>query len=155
MKTCTVCNEEKPIEEFFLRRDRNNRASQCSACNYARIKNWKEKDGNKARTNASSRKSALKREYGITPEQYEELLEKQNYCCAVCERHQDEFPRRLAVDHNHITREIRGLLCTHCNRHLVGRHRDGEVLRKVAAYIEQGTGLLVPVKRRVRKRKKS
>lgn len=95
----------------------------------------------------------LKRKYGINLEKYNQLLKKQNNCCAICDKHKDEFKINLAVDHNHITGEIRGLLCSYCNRYVIGRHRDGNLLRKMAAYVEQGTGLYVPKKKRPVKRK--
>lgn len=87
---------------------------------------------------------AIKRKYGITPDQYDELLGKQNHRCAVCERHEDEFDIPLAVDHSHKTGIIRGLLCTNCNHRLVARHEDGTLLRKAAEYVEQGTDWVVP-----------
>lgn len=104
---------------------------------------------------ANGREYHLKTTYGIGLEQYEQLLEQQNHCCKICQRHSSEFKRRLAVDHNHFTGEIRGLLCDYCNRRIVGRHRDGDLLRKVADYIEQGTGWFVPKKRPRKKRPKS
>lgn len=97
---------------------------------------------------------SLQRKYGITLEQYDELLAKQNYCCAICERHESEFKTKLAVDHNHATSEIRGLLCTHCNYRMVAKHKDGNLLRKIADYIEQGTGWLVPKKARKKVKRK-
>lgn len=53
--------------------------------------------------------------YGITPEQYNAMLLAQNSCCAICGRHQSQFKRRLAIDHDHVTQELRGLLCHGCN----------------------------------------
>lgn len=100
------------------------------------------------------RASHLRNKYGLSLEQYSELLTRQNECCAVCERHHSEFTTRLAVDHNHITGEIRGLLCNYCNRRIVGRHRDSGILRRVADYLDKGTGWFVPKKRRPVKRKK-
>jgi hypothetical protein len=61
------------------------------------------------------RKSYLKRAYNVTLEQYENKLKEQNYCCAICNRHQFKFKRKLAVDHNHKTGKIRDLLCAGCN----------------------------------------
>lgn len=101
----------------------------------------------------ASRRNHLRTKYGITPEQYNQLLNEQNGCCALCDRHYSEFKKRLAVDHNHITGEIRGILCDYCNRRLVGRHRDATLLRKIADYVEQGTGWFVPKQKRPRKRK--
>jgi hypothetical protein len=103
---------------------------------------------------AQSRDRYLQRTYGITEDQYNALLKKQNNGCAVCLRDQSCFTTRLAVDHNHVTKEIRGLLCNYCNRRMVGRHRDAELLRRIADYVDQGTGWFVPTKKRKKKRKK-
>lgn len=105
------------------------------------------------RDSLRARGYALKRKYGITLEQYDELFEKQGGRCAVCDRHQDEFKTSLAVDHSHKTRRIRGLLCIGCNYRLVAKHEDACLLRKVAAYIEQGTDWYVPEKPKKRRRK--
>lgn len=99
------------------------------------------------------RERHLRLKYGITLEQYNELLSGQNDCCAICERHKDEFKINLAVDHNHSTGEVRGLLCSYCNHRVIGRHRDGELLRKMAAYVERKTGWFVPKRKRPIKRK--
>jgi Recombination endonuclease VII len=50
-----------------------------------------------------------------TLDEYNESLAEQNDCCAICQRHKDIFKSRLAVDHDHYTNEIRGLLCRRCN----------------------------------------
>lgn len=102
-----------------------------------------------------SRASHLKRLYGITEEQYQEMLDNQDGRCFICQRHHTEFKTRLAVDHSHKTGEIRGLLCSHCNHRLVGRHTDPDLLRTIASYLEQGTGLYVPVDRPKRRRKRT
>jgi len=108
----------------------------------------------KERRRESSRRSALRRKYGISLEQYNELFNQQKGKCAVCERDHTEFNTSLAVDHNHVTGEIRGLLCNYCNHRVVGRHRDAKLLRKLADYVEQGTGWFVPKKKRPVKRKR-
>ncbi len=98
---------------------------------------------------------ALKRVFGITVEQYEELLDKQNRCCAICGRNESEFTKRMAVDHDHVSGRIRGLLCTACNYRLVARHRDGNLLRRIADYVEQGTDWYVPPKKKKKRVKRS
>lgn len=100
-----------------------------------------------------AREYHLKRTYGISLDQYNALLKKQKHRCNVCKRHEKEFDKNLSVDHDHVTLEIRGLLCTYCNRYIVGRHRDASLLRTAAKHVEQKTGWFVPKKRR-RKRKK-
>lgn len=57
----------------------------------------------------------LQRKYGITLEQYNILLVKQNSNCAICGINQANLSRALAVDHCHTTGKIRGLLCSNCN----------------------------------------
>lgn len=73
---------------------------------------------------AATRKSDLRRAYGLTPAQYDEMLESQGGVCAICG---ETTARRLAVDHAHDTGAIRGLLCTRCNPGL-GYFRDNPVL---------------------------
>ncbi len=54
----------------------------------------------------------------MTVERYNNMLKEQNYSCKICGRHQNEFKRMLAVDHNHKTGEVRGILCPKCNSRL-------------------------------------
>lgn len=57
----------------------------------------------------------LKKLYGITVEQYNEMLESQGGVCAIC--HDNNIRElKLAVDHDHETGKVRGLLCDRCNR---------------------------------------
>lgn len=101
----------------------------------------------------TDRSGHLRRKYGITEDQYFELLEKQNFCCAICGKHESSFSRKLAVEHNHLTGEIRGLVCNYDNHRVIGRHTDADLMQKVADYLRQGTGLFVPkkIRRRVAK----
>ncbi len=102
----------------------------------------------------TKRDAYLRRTYGITEAQYNLLLSKQGFACAVCSRPAESFNKNLAVDHNHVTGEIRGLLCAYCNHRLVGRHRDSNLLRRIADYVDQGTGWFVPKKKKKRKKRK-
>ena len=102
----------------------------------------------------SPRGRYLLKTYGITEAQYQELLKKQGHCCAVCLRDKETFPKNLAVDHNHVTGEIRGLLCAYCNHRLVGRHRDPVLLQRVVDFISQGTGWFVPKKKKKKRKRK-
>jgi len=53
--------------------------------------------------------------YGITLDNYNIMLEEQNFCCKICKRNESEFIKKLAVDHCHNTGKVRGLLCNDCN----------------------------------------
>lgn len=69
---------------------------------------------NPANTN---RETALLVRYGISLEAYGVLEQAQNYCCKICGKHKSEVRLGiLDVDHDHKTGEIRGLLCSSCNR---------------------------------------
>jgi hypothetical protein len=74
----------------------------------------------------------LRNAYGLSSDEYEALYEVQDGACAVCDRHFGV----LHVDHNHVTKEIRGLLCGNCNRMLGMVREDPEVLRRAAEYLE-------------------
>lgn len=55
-------------------------------------------------------------------EEREKISKRQNGKCGVCGKDEKEFKMRLAVDHNHKTGLVRGLLCYRCNKFIVGRH---------------------------------
>lgn len=61
------------------------------------------------------RKWNLKTRFKITIEDYNIMFNKQDGCCAICNKHQTFFNKRFAVDHDHKTGQIRGLLCDACN----------------------------------------
>lgn len=65
----------------------------------------------------------LRREYGITIEQYEAMVARQSNRCAICDK-EPKPGKRLHVDHDHKTLRVRGLLCTFCNHRLLGRGRE-------------------------------
>jgi hypothetical protein len=77
----------------------------------------------------------------LTPEQaeseYMKLYYKQNGDCAICKRHRSEFKLDLAVDHNHFTGEVRGLLCAKCNKGL-GLFKDNlDLLNSAKRYLKK------------------
>ncbi len=86
----------------------------------------------------------LKHRYGITSEDYAHLLKSQNGLCAIYDTPEtalcnDGSVRALAVDHDHVTEIIRGLLCRDCNL-LLGKARDSiALLRTAIAYLEAST----------------
>jgi len=92
---------------------------------------------NKDKHNKNSRKIHLKLTFGITLEEYDELFARQNGSCAICNMPQSELKRRLAVDHNHITGKIRGLLCFRCNASIGKFGDDPELLEKAISYLRE------------------
>ena len=104
----------------------------CAAC-------WQDSLGGKEELQAYRDKRGrdlyLQREYGITSEEYDKLLEYQDYRCAVCKRPVSELSLPLCVDHDHKHRRVRGLICHYCNRKVVGWHSDAVLLQAAADYI--------------------
>jgi hypothetical protein len=74
----------------------------------------------------------LKTRYGIPPEQYQELYNKQKGCCAIC----GGSGLKLHVDHCHTTQLVRMLLCNSCNLLLGFSKEQIDVLQKAIKYIK-------------------
>lgn len=81
------------------------------------------------------RQSSLRKNYGITLADYDAMFEAQAGCCAICGRHQSEFKRRLAVDHNHDTGRVRALLCDSCNYGLGFFRESQDLLSQAIDYL--------------------
>jgi hypothetical protein len=86
----------------------------------------------------SKRRHNYKTRYGISVEEYEAIFAKQNGVCAICEKPEnltkDGKLHTLAVDHNHETLQVRGLLCMNCNTRL-GYFESKGILVKLMAYL--------------------
>jgi hypothetical protein len=89
------------------------------------------------RVKVSARKSRLKAMYGITLDEYNRMLDAQGGGCAICGCTETENGAILAVDHDHATGKVRGILCRLCNNGL-GHFRDTERLfLKAIAYLKE------------------
>lgn len=88
-------------------------------------------------TPAEKRKDAsLRRLYGITLDQWKEILAYQGGVCAICSRG-EKHGVQFTTDHCHREPKIvRAILCRHCNHRVVGRHHDPDLLRRIAEYLE-------------------
>lgn len=81
----------------------------------------------------------LKRNYRMTPDCFNALWHQQKGKCLICTV--DMLPRgrknkSVAVDHNHATGEVRGLLCRSCNRAIGLFQDDPERIRAAANYLQ-------------------
>jgi hypothetical protein len=56
-----------------------------------------------------------KKVYGLSPELFEEMFQKQGYSCAICKKNISNSTRNQHVDHDHATGKVRGILCSCCN----------------------------------------
>lgn len=89
----------------------------------------------------NNRDRYLKTRFGITVEDYESILLKQDGKCAICRRPPNEGRRNsfvLCVDHCHHSNRIRGLLCFRCNVAIGLLSDDPEMLKRTMAYLQKG-----------------
>lgn len=145
-KQCAKCGEMKSWGEFSDDRRKDGiirKRSYCKACRNLLSKDYKHTHPGAAC--AASRKTHLKKDYGLTPEIYELLLLEQGGGCAICGSRVSSRTRneRLAVDHDSGTGKVRGLLCGSCNRALGGFRHIPKLLRKAARYLERSPAALM------------
>lgn len=93
-------------------------------------KEYYERNKNKARQ--YDWEYQLRTRYNMTKEEYETILLSQNNCCAICK---GKCTRKFAVDHDHDTGKIRGLLCNKCNRGLGLFLDNPSFLEEAASYL--------------------
>lgn len=140
-KVCTKCREKKSLDDFYRDRRRpQGRQAQCKVCKTVQYNEWRKRTGYDARRYRTERDKELERhlisKYGIDLTDYQRMFDNQNGCCAICKK-PHRGTRRFDVDHDHNTLQVRGLLCTSCNR-MLGHAKDiPEVLRAAADYLEQ------------------
>lgn len=141
MKRCSACKEQKAIGEYWKGQ------SQCKECKRA----WRDTNRENVRRAARKhyqknrkkharvgRENHLRRKFGITSAQYQAVLERQFGCCAICRQPPGE--RNLAVDHDHDSGAVRGLLCDRCNR-LIGLASESPgILCDAATYVAGNFG---------------
>jgi hypothetical protein len=88
-----------------------------------------------------NREHNLRKNYGLTVAEYEQMFDRQNGVCAIC----GEPPAqegwktvtRLHVDHDHNTGQVRSLLCNNCNRALGYFQDNRELLRRATEYLDR------------------
>ena len=142
-KVCSQCGKEKPVSEYYRRSaSPDGLNSACKTCIKAAARKRYRKNKaiekiEQAQRADMQKESNLIRLYGITLEDYEHMFYEQGRACAICGRVADEFRRDLAVDHDHVTGKVRGLLCPDCNRGLGGFHDDIELIEKALQYLQK------------------
>lgn len=125
---CLICNKIKTLVPDHCHKTNKNRGLLCNHCNL--LLGWYEKHPAQEYLNKPKwkfllvwlsprnyRDSRLRHRYGICLGDYEMMLESQNEVCGICFKI-CATDRNLAVDHDHKTLRIRGLLCMSCNSNL-------------------------------------
>lgn len=135
---CSVCKKEKSLTDFTVRKTHRpgKPVSQCKSCKAEINKKRRIEDAEKVLE--IERKSKIKRAYGITPEQYENMLAKQNGLCKICSAKKPGGRTRLFfIDHCHNTGKVRGLLCMRCNTGLGLFLDNPDFLKKAISYLKE------------------
>ncbi len=137
-KTCTgECKRELEAspDNFHIRKQmRDGLKSQCKQCQAKQNKAYRETPaGAVIITRANLRRCC--RLYDITVEDYDKLFADQGGVCAICGASPGK--KKLAIDHNHKTGKVRGLLCMSCNVVLGHTDENIEILEDIIAYIKK------------------
>lgn len=129
---CSSCKKIKPLKEFY--KSRVNRTSkQCIKCHKDYYKN------RPTQQKLNRRDANLRRQYGISLEQYQQLMKKQGHSCPICLEKFEKNNYSYPVDHAHAGPNagvIRAILHTRCNQFVMWKHTDPEQLRRAADLIE-------------------
>jgi hypothetical protein len=117
-KRCGQCQLVKPLTEFHRAPQQSGGYNcYCKCCR---------KEQNRA--------AHLLRTYGLTPADYDEMVERQGGVCACCG---ERAPSH--VDHDHVTGAVRGVVCFPCNSG-IGQFNDrADLMRKAITYLERTT----------------
>ena len=132
VKHCPRCGSTKPLTEFNRNRSKpDGLGTECRACDRAACK------ARYQRTKGQRKDAFLRNTYGLSLAEYDRKLADQNGGCAICAKTPEENGLRLAVDHNHRTGEVRGLLCSQCNKGIGNLGDSPQRLRQAALYLEE------------------
>jgi hypothetical protein len=147
-KRCSQCKLVKPASAFFPKPSEPTLLdSWCRLCCSQRCK---ERNARvradpelRKRTRTLNRNVILRLKYGLTREKYQAMHDAQGGLCAICRKPQvprksvegSNGHRELAVDHDHDTGTVRGLLCDRCNRGLGGFKDDLFLLLRAVDYL--------------------
>ena len=130
---CAHCKQTKLKEEMAREKKTKSGYCWCKKCYAEAAAEQRRKYPEKVKK--IQRNSQLKTDYGINTIIYEQMLAQQDGRCAICERPQSMLNRRFAVDHDHTTGKIRGLLCVPCNTSLGKLNNNPAILQRAIVYL--------------------
>ena len=129
-KKCSSCKKIKPLSEFGVKsQTKDGLMGRCKKCQ-AKYRTLRYTSNPK-----HYRDLRLKQKLGIEPEDYDLIYINQDGRCGICGIHQSKLPRKLAVDHDHGTGQVRGLLCQKCNSAIGLLKEDPILITRVLTYL--------------------
>ena len=134
-RVCRICGKEKGlVDDYYLsRKDPTLPSSysyECKECTVKRTTEYNQKNAYGVRSRY------LKRNYGITLEDYERMIERQNYSCAICKTTEagGKFNKRFMIDKSS-SGTVRGLLCNSCHTIVKEVGDDLQTLENMIKYL--------------------
>lgn len=137
-KRCRKCEQYLLLSKFYADKSRKDgRAGMCKDCDDIKGSIYRASRAGKQ----SEKRKYLKKVYGISLDQYNEMWHAQGGVCAICGKPEttknQHSMRQLSVDHDHKTSKIRGLLCSNCNSMLGFVYDNPATLIEAARYLMQ------------------
>lgn len=147
---CRVCRAAE-VRNYRLKNPEIVKAIQKKTCakhaekHKARAAKWYSENHDRAKEQMAKRRrnqpdtiknEKLRLSFGITIHEYNQMMEDQGACCAICGINNSELKRSLSVDHCHATGRVRGLLCGKCNSALGLLGDSINNLRNAISYLE-------------------
>lgn len=133
-KECRKCGVMKVYKEFH-----KCKSGPCGLAYWCKIcacrnsrKHHKLRVSHDVEYKKAKRASYIKSMHGITLNEYEAMLAKQNHKCDICQVELLSHGTGTHLDHCHKSGRLRAMLCTNCNRGL-GHFQDGPTLLYLAA----------------------
>lgn len=117
MIDCSKCLKTKHERNYYKHKDCKTLYSVCKDCH-------REYQRKRRKDLPDYHRSRYLKKYGLTLEEYKQMLTNQNGLCAMCFSRQT---RALSVDHNHESGKVRALLCGSCNA-LLGLARESNTI---------------------------
>jgi hypothetical protein len=132
-RKCSQCGEIKPVTEYSpTTKGRYGLYSACRKCYQV----WQK--ASYLRTNGRGARNAHLREtYGVTLDEYNAMLTRQGWKCAICGTPApEEGERSFPVDHDHKTGKVRAILCTGCNAGIGMFKENASALHAAVEYLQ-------------------
>lgn len=133
---CPKGHEYSPENVYFRRGYR-----YCKACMKLRQAKNDARPEAREKKRATCRRNHQKyhyqaKNYGLTPAQYEQMVADRRGLCDICSRPQrKKNSKRLCIDHDHLTGEVRGLLCDSCNVGIARFEDNTDFLARAVLYL--------------------
>lgn len=134
--TCSTCGPVRVYMHIAKDRATPRKKFRCGVAKKERSKICRERPAAKDKQKIRALNHSRKKKYGLTPKAFDELMSLQHGRCAVCD-YIFATKNEACVDHDHVTNQVRGLLCRLCN--LAEGHLRGSPLlaRKLAEYLNK------------------